>query len=72
MSGANIAVVRGLWDSIKGVDGAKVDWESEPIRELFEQPFAPDVELRWAEGGPDLTVYRGREGVMLEAVGAAQ
>ncbi len=64
MSEANIEIVRGLWDSIKAVDGATVDWDSEPIRDLFEAPFAPDVELRWAAGGPDLTVYRGSEGVI--------
>ena len=62
MSEANIEIVRALWDSIEAVDGATVDWDSEPIRELFEARFAPDLELRWAASGPDPTVYRGSEG----------
>ena len=56
-------MVRGLWEPFKGVDLAAVDWDNEAIRETTERFFSPEVELRWSRSGPDVRVYRGRDGV---------
>ena len=53
-----------MWEPFKGVDATEIDWDSEGIRELVEQQYAPDVELRWSATGPETRVYRGRDGVI--------
>ncbi len=64
MSQENVEMVRGLWEPFKGVDLAAVDWDNEAIRETTERFFSPVVELRWSRRGPDVRVYRGRDGVV--------
>ncbi len=64
MSQENVEFVRSMWEPFKGVDATEIDWDSEAIRELVEQQYAPEVELRWAAGNPEGHVYRGREGVI--------
>lgn len=57
-------IVRSMWEPFNGLDATKIDWDSEPVRELVEQRYSPDVELRWSANGPETRVYRGREGVL--------
>jgi ketosteroid isomerase-like protein len=64
MSQENVEIVRGLWEPFKGVDLTAVDWDDEAIREMTEQFWSPEVELRWSTRAPDARVYRGREGVI--------
>jgi ketosteroid isomerase-like protein len=64
MSQENVEMVRRLWEPFKGMDLAAVDWDNEAIRETTERFFSPEVELRWSRSGPDVRVYRGRDGVV--------
>ena len=57
-------MVQGLWESFTGVDCAAIDWDGEAIREMTEQFWSPEVELRWARGNPEVRVYQGRDGVL--------
>ena len=57
-------MVQGLWESFTGVDCAAIDWDGEAIREMTEQFWSPEVELRWARGNPEARVYQGRDGVI--------
>ena len=63
MPGANVEIVRALWEPLKGVDCAQIDWGSEQIRELL-QVYAPDAELRWEASWAGKREYRGRDGVI--------
>jgi ketosteroid isomerase-like protein len=63
MSQENVEIVRSMWEPFKGVDATEIDWDSDTIRELVEQQYSPEVELRWSTRGPEARVYRGREGV---------
>jgi ketosteroid isomerase-like protein len=64
MSQENVELVRSMWEPFKGVDATEIDWDSDTIRELVEQQYSPEVELRWSTRGPEARVYRGREGVI--------
>ena len=67
MSQENVELVRGLLEQFKGVDVAAIDWDGEPIREMAERFFSPEVELRWSRSGPETRVFQGRDGV-IEAI----
>lgn len=64
MSQENVEMVRELWEQFKGVDCTAIDWDGEAIREMTEQFWSPEVELRWAATNPETRAYRGRNGVI--------
>ena len=57
-------MVRGLWEPFKGADYTAIDLDDEAIREMTEQFFSSEVELRWSRSGPEARVYQGRDGVI--------
>jgi hypothetical protein len=64
MSQENVELVRSMWEPFKGVDATEIDWDSDAIRELVEQQFAPEVELRWStrgSRGPRVSRQGGRD-----------
>jgi ketosteroid isomerase-like protein len=64
MSKENVEMVRGLWKAFKGVDCTTIDWDGEAIREMTEQYWSPEVELRWARSNPEARAYQGRDGAL--------
>ena len=64
MSRENVELIRGLWEPVLGVDFTAFDWDDEAIREMTEQFWSPEIELRWLRSSPEARVYQGRDGVI--------
>ena len=64
MTREDVEMVRGLWDSFKGVDCAAIDWDGDAIRKMTERFWSPEIELRWATTNPEARVHQGRDGVI--------
>ena len=66
MSKENVELVRSMLAPLDGVDVGGIDWGDAAMREILEQNYSPDVELRTMQSavgiGPS-ALYRGVDGV---------
>jgi ketosteroid isomerase-like protein len=63
MSQEHIEIVRAMWEPMKGVDGAEIDWDAEVLREGTGQ-FSPDFELTWTASWAGERHYTGQDAML--------
>jgi ketosteroid isomerase-like protein len=51
-----------MWESVRGMNIAAIDWGSEASREMIGEHYSPDVELKHHATGLETRTYRGRDG----------
>jgi len=64
MSRANVELVRSLWEPMRGVNIAVIDWDQVVVRDLLGQAYAEEIELTTLQSGLGSGVgefYRGPE-----------
>jgi ketosteroid isomerase-like protein len=67
MSQENVEIVRSMLEPFAVIDATEIDLDAEPIRELIEREYWPDVELRPLESGAGSgpsALYQGWDGVV--------
>ena len=67
MAQENVKIIRGMWEPMKGVDVAAIDWDAPELRENIGQ-FSPDFELTWTASWAGERHYSGQD-AMLRAFG---
>jgi ketosteroid isomerase-like protein len=58
----NLRIARSIWESVRGVNVAALDWDSDAVRELIGAHYSPQIELEHFATGLETRVYRGLDG----------
>lgn len=57
-------MARAVWEPVRGVDLAALDWDSDQVRKMIAWPYSPEVELEWLATGIETRTFRGADGVL--------
>lgn len=63
MSQEHVEIVRAMWEPMKGVDVAEIDWDAEVLREGTGQ-FSPEFELTWSASWAGERHYKGQDAML--------
>jgi ketosteroid isomerase-like protein len=67
VSEENVEIIRSVFEPLRGVNVAAIDWELDAVREAAGQAYSPDVELTTLASGAGSGVdefYSGADGVV--------